>query len=162
MDGGNSREYSRTPELEDLVKICALLNEQGAQYLVCGGFAIIQHGFPRFTGDIDLLIEPSQENQRKVREAMMQLPDQAIKEIKPTDLDEFIVLRVADEVVVDLMKAACGIEYKEASKEICVFNIRGVDIPFASPRLLWRMKQTHRAKDEMDLVFLRELLKKEE
>jgi len=31
-----------------------------------------------------------------------------------------------------------------------------VAIPFASPRLLWRMKAvTHRAKDAADLVFLR-------
>jgi hypothetical protein len=32
----------------------------------------------------------------------------------------------------------------------------GVPIPFASPRLLWRMKMvTHREKDAGDLVFLR-------
>jgi len=35
-------------------------------------------------------------------------------------------------------------------------EIEGVPIPFASPRLLWRMKAvTHRAKDAADLVFLR-------
>lgn len=33
----------------------------------------------------------------------------------------------------------------------------GAPIPFASPRLLWRMKAvTHRAKDAGDLVFLRQ------
>jgi hypothetical protein len=37
-----------------------------------------------------------------------------------------------------------------------VRDVDGVAIPFASPRLLWRMKAvTHRAKDAGDLVFLR-------
>jgi hypothetical protein len=40
------------------------------------------------------------------------------------------------------------------------FLVDEVAIPFASPRLLWRMKaRTHRAKDEPDLVFLREYFK---
>lgn len=39
-------------------------------------------------------------------------------------------------------------------------EIEGVSIPFASPRLLWRMKaKTHRAKNAPDLVFLREYFK---
>jgi hypothetical protein len=37
-------------------------------------------------------------------------------------------------------------------------EIDGVRIPFASPVLLWKTKQTHREKDELDLVFLRKLL----
>jgi hypothetical protein len=34
------------------------------------------------------------------------------------DLDNYLVVRVADEFIVDLMKSACGIEYVEASKLI--------------------------------------------
>lgn len=37
--------------------------------------------------------------------------------------------------------------------EIC-----GVPIPFASPTLLWKTKQTYREKDEIGRVFLRKLL----
>ena len=48
------------------------------------------------------------------------------------------------------------VEYEEAAKDVVVREIQGVPIPFASPRLLWRMKAvTHRAKDAADLVFLR-------
>jgi hypothetical protein len=35
---------------------------------------------------------------------------------------------------------------------------QGVPIPFASPRLLWRTKQTLRDKDKVDLAFLARLL----
>ena len=56
----------------------------------------------------------------------------------------------------DLMRVAGGIEYAEASRDTVVRDVDGVPIPFASPRLLWRMKVvTHREKDAADLVFLR-------
>ena len=55
------------------------------------------------------------------------------------------------------MQSACGIDYAAAKDEIVMREIDGVKIPFASPRLLWKMKvNTHRAKDAPDLVFLRE------
>ncbi len=138
----NSKMESRPPTLNDLVDLCRRLNDAGASYMVIGGMAIIQQGFVRATEDVDLLIDASQENQGRVRRALMDLPDGAIKEMEPTDLDTYIVVRVADEIVVDLMKSACGIEFKEASKDIEWVAIQGVSIPFASAQLLWRMKQT--------------------
>ena len=57
---------------------------------------------------------------------------------------------------VNMMKAACGIGYDEAATEAVVRALGGVPIPFASPRMLWRMKQsTHREKDIPDIAFLR-------
>ncbi len=69
-----------------------------------------------------------------------------------SDLDSFTVVRVADEVVVDLMLAACGITYDEAVNEMR--EVGGVSIPFPSARLLLRMKQTYRDKDIADRMFL--------
>jgi hypothetical protein len=67
------------------------------------------------------------------------------------------VVRVGDEICVDLMASACGIDYAEAIKDSIIRTVDGVPIPFASPRLLWRMKEkTHRAKDAPDLLFLRQ------
>ena len=76
--------------------------------------------------------------------------------MKPGELQQHNVIRVADEIMVDLMPSAGGIDYAEAAKDIVVREVEGVPIPFASPRLLWRMKAvTHREKDAADLVFLR-------
>lgn len=148
---------SRPPAEEDLVGLCRRLNELGAQYIVIGGFAIIEAGLPRMTMDVDLLIESSLRNEALVFEALESLPDKAVRELKPGEVARYVVVRIADEIVVDLMHSACGIEYAEAQKDVTVRNVRGVPIPFASPRLLWRMKaRTHREKDCGDLVFLRE------
>ena len=159
QDDGAKLE-SRPPSLNDLLRLCRELNIQDAKYIVIGGMAMIQAGFVRATEDIDLLIESSTENQERVRKALMSLPDKAVRSVQPQDLDKYTVVKVADEFVVDLMKSACGIDYQHAENLCETVIIEGVNIPFANPRLLWNLKQTHREKDELDLVFLRELLKK--
>jgi hypothetical protein len=163
MDAEND-DTSRQPELEprapeegDLVKICSRLNELGAKYIVVGGWAVIYGLYPRLTGDIDLVIETSLENEARVYQALDVLADRAVRELEPGELARYDVVRVADEVVVDLMRSACGIEYTEAAKDIVVREVQGVPIPFASPRLLWRTKKpTRRVKDAEDLMFLQQ------
>ena len=122
---------------------------------------MVQAGFARTTEDIDLLIDSSAGNQERVRRGLMQLPDQAVRDLASDDVDKYSVVRVADEFVVDLMKSACGIGYEEAKAYVTFVDIGGVKIPFASPELLWKLKQTRREKDQLDLLFLRELLKKQ-
>ncbi len=152
----NSDE-SRPPSVEDLVNLCRELNDKGAGYLVVGGFAIRGAGYIRETMDVDLLIDASLENEARVYSALESLPDQAVKELLPGEVSEYTVVRVADEIVVDLMASASGIRYEEAIQDVIIRTIDGVAIPFASPRLLWRMKEkTHREKDALDLLFLRQ------
>ncbi len=150
---------ARPPTIDDLLRLCRELNACSAKYLVIGGMAIIQHGFVRGTEDIDLLIDSSPENFEKVRAAMLTLPDGAVRDVEPGDLDKYIVVRVGDEFVIDLMRLACGIAYAEASEDAVIVTIRGVAIPFASPRMLLRLKQTYREKDALDRAFLTRLLK---
>lgn len=154
--GSQENLEPRPPEQDDLAAICQALNEQQARYLVIGGFAMIHCGFPRLTGDIDILIDTSPENEKAVFRALESLPDKAVRELDPGDVSKYVVVRVADEIVVDLMQSASGITYEDASNEVNIREVGGVPIPFASPRLLWRMKvNTHRAKDARDLAFLR-------
>ena len=160
-DDGKASE-SRPPTLSDLLALCLALNDAGAKYIVVGGMAIIEAGFVRATEDIDLLIEVSVENQKRVRSALMKLPDQTVQEMRDEDIEQYMVVRVADEIVIDLMKRACGVEYDEAKQFINIVEIEGVKIPFASPELLWKTKQTLREKDKLDLLFLKELLGKKE
>ncbi len=159
IDPDDDELVSRAPVEEDLALLCGRLNQLGARYLVCGGFAIIHAGYPRFTGDIDLLIDVDLENEASVFAALEIFPDKAVRQLEPGDVAKYVVCRVADEVLVDLMGSASGIDYTEAAKHIVTREVQGVPIPFASPELLWRMKRhTHREKDRGDLVFLRQLL----
>lgn len=147
---------SRPPTQQDLVALCRELNQRAAKYVVVGGLAIITAGLPRMTTDVDLMVANDLENEAKVFAALSTLPDNAVRELQPGELQQYNVIRVGDEIIVDLMVSAGGISYAEASKDVVVRELDGVPIPFASPRLLWRMKvATHREKDAGDLVFLR-------
>lgn len=159
-DKKNSK-YARAPEFEDLISLCRSLNSAGARYVLIGGFAVILHGYVRGTQDIDLLIDPSEENVQKIKTALASLPDNAISLIQNNEVEKYSVVRIADEFVVDLMKKACNIDYDEASREIEFKEVDGVKIPLPSKKLLIRMKDTVRPGDKADINFLRALIREE-
>lgn len=162
VEAGEGELISRAPTQEDLVALCKELNALGVRYVVIGGFAVIHAGYPRTTGDVDIIIDTSPENEARAYEALEILPDKAVRELKPGEVSEYLVVRVCDEIMVDLMASASGVDYAEASKDMVTRIVEGVPIPFASPRLLWRMKaNTHREKDAPDLLFLRQQYGKE-
>lgn len=159
-DYENEGLESREPSVEDLVELCRALNAQRARYLVVGGFAVRAAGYIRSTMDVDLVIDTEPENETRVFEALRSLPDRAVDALDAGDVEKFTVVRVADEIVVDLMRSAGGVDYEDSQDEIVIHEIAGVPIPFASPRLLWRMKRhTYREKDAADLLFLRKHFK---
>ncbi len=161
-DGPFDRETGelipRDPTLRDLVELCRELQRRDAIFVVVGGFAMRAHGLARNTSDVDLVIETSLENEAKVYAALATLPDGCVRELEPGDVSKFTVVRVADEILVDLMASASGIGYDEASKSVVIHEIDGVKIPFASPELLYRMKvRAGREKDRGDIYFLKQL-----
>ena len=136
----------REPTVEDLRDLCRELNQRGARYVVIGGFAIRAAGYIRRTMDVDLLVATDPDNERRLFGALSTLPDNAVRELQTGELQKYNVIRVGDEILVDLMRTAGGVDYAEAAKDLSVQAVDGVSIPFASPRLLWRMKAaTHRA-----------------
>ena len=44
----------------ELLQIAHCLDEAGIDYALCGRLAVVAHGYPRLTKDIDLLIQPSE------------------------------------------------------------------------------------------------------
>jgi hypothetical protein len=149
---------ARAPAPEDVVRICRALNEAGARYLLIGGFAVVAHGAGRLTKDIDLLVDDSPENIARVKRALSILVDNAAAEVADDDVQRHAVVRVADEVVVDLMGRACGLSYQDAALDAEVLDRDGVRIPLASPATLIRTKDTRRPQDAIDRAFLEGVL----
>ncbi len=132
---GEDELVPRAPYEADLVALCRILNELEAKYVVIGGFAIITSGHTRTTMDIDFIIATDLENEAKVYSALATLPDKAVLELEPGEVSKYTLVRVSDEITVDLIAKASGIDYEEAAKDIIIREIAGVPIPFASPRL---------------------------
>ena len=62
---------SRPPEVDNLITLCKNLNQARVKYIVVGGMAMIQHGFIRATEDIDLLVDTSPENEKRLLNALL-------------------------------------------------------------------------------------------
>ena len=161
MDDAHDGPYAREPQIEDLIRICRALNDAGARYILIGGFAVIAHGGARTTKDIDLLIDAAPENVALVKRALQVLEDHAADQVADTDVARYTVVRIADEIVVDLMGRACGIDYTEAKTDVETMNIGDVTVPVASVPTLIRMKNTVRPSDAADRRYLEELLRTE-
>lgn len=110
-DPSNAELEPREPTLADLRDLCRELNERGARYVVIGGFAIRAAGYNRRTMDVDPLVAADPDNEQRVFDALATLPDRAVRELQPGELQEYTVVRVADEIVVGLMRIAGGIDY---------------------------------------------------
>src|SRR5436190_11310317 len=96
-----------------LLRVCQLLNELGARYLVCGAQACILHGLVRTTEDVDILIDPTEENCQRVIAALAGMEDGAARELTPRDILENVVVKVADEVEVDISTKAWKVTYQD-------------------------------------------------
>lgn len=162
MDDADDRPYAREPQLEDLVRLARSLNEARARYLLIGGFAVIAHGGARTTKDIDFLIDAAPDNVARVRRALQILEDKAVNDVRDDDMARYSVVRVADEIVVDLMARACGLDYEAAAADAVSIRFSDVDIPVASPKTLIRTKQTMRPSDAADRQFLAVLIDESE
>jgi predicted nucleotidyltransferase len=59
-------------DFKEFIQSIQSLNDNNVRYLVIGGYAVALHGYPRYTKDIDIWIEMSQENAANMVKAMAQ------------------------------------------------------------------------------------------
>ena len=53
-----------------LARFIESLNSNGVEYLIVGAVALAYHGFPRYTGDLDVLVRNSPGNTRRLESAL--------------------------------------------------------------------------------------------
>ena len=54
----------------DFREFIGFLDARGVDYAVVGGYALAFHGHPRFTGDLDVLVRPTEANAQAVLAAL--------------------------------------------------------------------------------------------
>ena len=143
---------TRPPGMTDLVRLCAALNAAGARYMVVGGFAVNYYGFARATEDIDLLVDQAPQNVQRIKQGLAVLPDNAASELADTDVAEFTVVRILDEITVDLIARVGQVTFENAGSVQAIVD--GVTIPVADLDTLIATKQGIRERDRRDLAFL--------
>lgn len=142
-----------------LLKLLARFQAEGVRYILVGGQAVRLNGFVRATEDIDILLPSSLENGRRVIRALDFLS--ASKDLEaewfevPADAPENI--RVADDLLVDLLFAANGQTYESLQDHVRVLVVEGVDIRTLDIEGLLKTKTDYRDKDRIDREVLNRL-----
>jgi predicted nucleotidyltransferase len=147
-------EYTRPATWDDVKVLARLLREEGVEYALIGGYAIAAHGFNRFSEDVEILVNPTQENSERWIRALSRLPDGAAKALAEDEnffeRDGQYAVRVNDEFTVDLMPAACGHSWSELSRYVEEVNIDGVPIRILGLEGLLLTKEGMRDRDRAD------------
>lgn len=153
-----SGEYSRPATIDDLKLLIRSLNENKAEYLLIGGYALFAHGYHRATTDIDLLVPADRQSAERIKDALLVLPDHAAEAIDPTWFDEGENIRVADEIVVDLVLSACGRTYENLLPYEETIVIDGIPVRTLNLEGLLKTKQASRGKDAEDRALLEQAI----
>lgn len=141
----------------DFREFLQLLNEEGVEYLVGGGYAVTYHGYPRYTGDIDIWINPTEENASRMMVVLERFGAGSVGIKKEDFLDiKFDVLKMGNEPIrIDMMLKMKGLEFDSAYTQRVIECIDSLEINFLSSRDLIRAKKaSNRAKDQNDIEHL--------
>jgi hypothetical protein len=144
-------------EQAPLLRVCSLLNKHRAQYLIIGARACWLHGYVRATMDVDILVPQDLENHARVIAALSELEDHAATELTPQDLAQNVVIKIADEVEVDVSTRAWKVSYADAIGTSLKATIEGVKVPYVDLQTLIKSKSTQREQDKVDVQRLRSL-----
>ncbi len=133
------------------------------EYILIGGFAVILHGLPRLTQDIDVFIRPTEENIDNLKKALKNIfEDPSIDEISLQELRRYPVIRYGtpDGFSIDLIaNIGEAFAFDDISSE--VREIEGQKMKIATPESLLKLKEnTLRDVDQLDIKFLREKIRR--
>ncbi len=142
----------------DFKELLALFHAHNVEFVIVGGYALAFHGAPRSTGDIDLLVNPTEANGEKVVAA---LNDFGFASLGLTAKDfstpgQVVQLGVPP-VRVDILTDIEGVDWKQADQGKSAGLYDNVPVHFIGRKdLLTNKKAVGRMKDLADLEALGE------
>lgn len=131
------------------------LNKQEVEYLLVGGYAVILNGYRRSTGDMDIWVNVTPENHKKLLRAFLSfgLPTSDITEenfLKNNEIEVFTY--GVPPVCIDIMKVVKGCEFVEAYQLSRIFDENDLLIRFIHiDTLVQAKKASGRHKDLDDI-----------
>jgi hypothetical protein len=91
------------------------------------------------------------ENHARAIAALSELEDRAAAELTPQDLIENVVIKIADEVEVDVSTRAWPVSYADAIGTSLKATIEDVEVPYVDLQTLIKSKSTERDQDKVDV-----------
>ena len=140
----------------DFREMLSTLNDAAVEFLIVGAYAMAAHGLPRATGDIDIWVRPSEENTRRVWQALDSFgaPKRGVEPRDFTTPDIVFQIGVAPRRI-DLLTSITGILFDDAWSERHSVVVDGLAVNVLSRRhLIINKKAAGRPKDIADVAWL--------
>jgi hypothetical protein len=144
---------------EDYKDMLQALVAEKAEFLLVGAYALAAHGYPRATMDIDIWVMPSPDNADAVLRAVRRF-GAPLHNLTKADMEKegtVFQIGVAPRRI-DIITAASGLNFKEASSRATSVEIEGITVRIPSIADLIRNKRASgRTKDIADAEALEDL-----
>jgi len=144
-----------------------LLEKHHVEYVIVGGYAVGVHGFPRYTGNIDIFVGLSSENAARLVDVFNEFGFASLS-LKAIDfLEPDTVVEVGREPMkIQVLTGIDGVTFDRCRSDRMMVNVSGLQVPFIGfESLLANKAASPRSKDRIDLeelTRLRDLQKKRE
>ena len=144
---------------EDFEDFIRLLIKYNVEYLIVGGYAVSIYSRPKNTGDIDIWINPSEDNAQRLLKAIDDFGfgsiGIALKEL--TSEGQIIQMGVSP-IRIDIMTSIDGVEFSKAFKNKSIYGFGEIGNVFyiSLKDLLLNKQKSDRIKDKNDLRWLKE------
>ena len=143
-------------------KLLVLLAEAGVNFIVVGGIAVSIQGYVHLTEAVEVLIDDSASNVRRLLDRLASYGEGFARELSSEDFnDEEGAIRIVEEVEqcqIDIFTRISGRRYSDVIGDADRFEVGGYQIAVASKVSLigWKSKSV-REKDQFDALALRRL-----
>jgi len=146
---------------EDFEEFLRLLNRKKVEYLIVGGYAVAFHGFVRATKDIDILFHNTQQNIRRLRQALNDFGFSVdnLGDVAFSEQGKIIRIGVAP-IMIELINAISGVLFDTAWKNRVRGMYGGTTVYYLSRTdLLRNKKAAGRPRDLLDIQELKQIQK---
>lgn len=137
-----------------LLDVFASFQKHKVKYVVIGGIAAVLHGVPRATFDLDILIEASSDNVKRLLDSLLEakLGSAALISVEELLANEITVFR--DRVRIDVQTSTPGLKFDDAWRNRVTMNYQGQDFFIASKSDLISAKLSAGGKIDLEDVKL--------
>ena len=140
----------------DFKEFLKLLNAQGVEYLVIGGYAVGYYGYPRATGDLDIWISKHHDNINKIISVLKEFGFDDSELTENLFIKEDKILRLGNPPLrIEIMASISGVEFDECYDSKTVSDVDGIPVNLISLiHLKKNKKASNRHIDLNDLEHL--------
>jgi hypothetical protein len=144
---------------QDYKELLGLLNAHEVAYLIVGAYALAFHGAAaRYTGDLDILVRPDDENARRLLDALAEFGFGSLNlTVEDFTTPERVVQLGVPPVRVDIVTSITGVSWKEADSGKAAGEYGGVPVHYVGRKEFVKNKRAlGRKRDLADLEALGE------